>query len=331
MVRSILVGLLIISGASACKGGGSDAPAVVPGKAVGKVMEVSGKVTATRGSQTRDLDASSTVSGDDVITTAADGRITILLEHNNATWDLGPNKHEQVSTSMAWQLAKVDSPAGKVDETTTAAGRHAERAAANGESAAAPAASTERERASDEAPGGRPPAAEPAPAAQPSSGAPAPTSKGGAPARPRPVAAIQPPAKTTPPPPPPPSPKPTRETAAATEGDTGDPGATATAANTRSAVRVESPKAPDLDKRSDARGGGGNPLQTAVETERTALKACVVASGKPSFTIKVHVAKGVATITLADGSAADKACLAKVAARIKLTVDAADYSAIIAK
>jgi hypothetical protein len=335
MVRSILVGLLVISGASACKGGGSDAPAVQPGKTVGKVVEITGKVTATRGTAVRDLDASSTVSGDDVITTAADGRVTILLEHNNAKWDLGPNKHEQVSTSMAWQLAKVDAPAGKVDETTTAAGRHAERAAANGESAAAPAATADRARAADEAPGGPPPTAQapaageamapppppPPPTAQPTTAAPAAKS-------PRPVAT----SKGSPPAPPRiAAPKPTKDSAASAS----DPLAPSDApqSNRRSAVQIESAKAPDLDKDklADEGGGGVPPLQAAVDKEHAALKACVVASGKDKLAIKVHFAKGVASIVLADGSAADKACVAKVAARIKLTVDAADYSTVIAK
>ena len=334
MVRSILVGLLVISGASGCKGGGSDTPAIEPGKTVGKVLEVTGKVTATRGTVTRDLDASSTVSGDDVISTSGDGRVTILLAHNNAKWDLGPNKREQVSTSMAWQLAKVDAPAGKVDETTTAAGRHAERAAATGESAAAPAAA-ERARAAD-APGGPPTPTEapaagapmpdpaPVPAAQPASGAP--SSKGGSAPDRRPRAAVAiPPAKNVAPLPPP-SP---RGGGGSVANDSLDTGA-ATSAK-RSAVKIESPKAPESAKASDEGGGGGNPLQVAVDTERAALKACVVASGKDKLAIKVHFAKGIATITLADGSAADKACVAKVAARIKLTVDAADYSTVIAK
>ena len=338
MVRSILVGLLVISGAPACKGGGSDAPAVEPGKAVGKVLEVTGKVTATRGTATRDLDASSTVSGDDVITTAADGRITILLEHNNAKWDLGPNKHEQVSTSMAWQLAKVDRPAARVDETTTAAGRHAERAAANGESAA-PAATAGRARAADEAPTAPPPTQ--APGGPPTTGAPAAAGEmapppppppppppaaqpsTGALAQKRPVAAVAPSKGSAPPRTA--APKPTADAAPSS-----DPLGPSPQSNRRSAVQIESAKAPDLDK-DDEGGGGGSPLQAAVDKERAALKACVVASGKDKLAIKVHFAKGAATISLAEGTAADKACVAKVAARIKLTVDAADYSTVITK
>jgi hypothetical protein len=335
MVRSILVGLLVISGASACKGG-SDAPAVEPGKTVGKVLEVTGKVTATRGTATRDLDASSTVSGDDVITTSGDGRVTILLAHNNAKWDLGPNKHEQVSTSMAWQLAKVDAPAGKVDETTTAAGRHAERAAANGESAAAPA--VESARAREEAPGAPPPTQAPAaggeamppppppppPSAQPTTGSSgAGGGGGGAPAdqRPRPAPKSAPIRSKGGAPAADPAPANVGAAAATSSDD-----AMAPKSSRRGAL--EAAKAPDLDKEDD---GGVSPLQAAVDKERAALKACVVASGKDKLAIKVHFAKGTATIELADGSAADKACVAKIAARIKLTVDAADYSTVIVK
>jgi len=315
-----------MSAAAACKGGGADAPAVEPGKTVGKVLEVTGKVTATRGTETRDLDASSSVSGDDVISTSGDGRVTILLAHNNAKWDLGPNKKEQVSTSMAWQLAKVDAPAGKVDETTTAAGRHAERAAANGESAAAP--STERAVA----PGGPPPAEAPvapttppaprAAVAIPATGGAQPSrgggSKGGPPSDKRSSPATEPARKVAKesPPPPPPAPPP---------GPLG--GANDALDGAAAAPKIESAKAPESTRAAD---GGANPLAAAVNKELTALKACVVASGKDKLAMRVHFAGGQTTITLADGSAADKACVAKVAQRIKLTADA-DYTTVITK
>jgi len=349
MLRSLLVGLLAVTGASACSGGGGDAPAVEPGKAVGKVVEITGKVTATRGTVTRDLDASSTVSGDDVITTAGDGRVTILLAHNNAKWDLGPNKREQVSTSMAWKLAKVDAPAGTVDETSTAAGRHAERSAANGESAAG-AARTERApapttattgaqgapAAADEAdgtraaPGGPPTGGggEAPPAAQPMPSAEAPRDKG---------------ARDDRSPPRPPSPPKTAMAPAATEKPTLPPaprdeaigGGAMTKSATKEAVKVD-PKTVaaknDLEDRATPDDGvAPNPLAAAIEKERPALRACVVKSGRDQLAMKVRFAKGKATITLAEGSVADRACVAAVAARIKLTVDRADYSAIIAK
>ncbi len=370
MVRSILVGLLVISGASACGGGRSDAPEVQPGVLVGKVVEISGKVTAARGTATRDLDASSQVSGDDVITTAEGARVVILLAHNNATWDLGPNKHEQVSQSMAWKLAKVDAPAGQVDETTTAAGRHAERSAANGESAAA-----ERSRA--------------VPAAAPPSESPT------APPSPQPVAAVAPP---PPPPRPPPAAAPSQPPGAS--GGKGAPAPnvvrsnvapprTAITADRRGSIdelgvtggsgpstgtrrapidkaegkaqdKVEGKaqdkaegkaedkaqdKAQDkvdekADEKADAKAdakamhveGGLGLVKSAVERERAALRTCVVASGKDKLAIVFHVDKGKTSIDLADGTDADRACLAKVAARIRLTVDApTTYATVIAK
>ncbi len=317
MVRSILVGLLIVSGASACGGGGSDAPAVQPGAPVGKVVEVTGKVTATRGTATRDLDAASSVSGDDVITTAAGARVVILLAHNNATWDLGPNKHEQVSQSMAWKLAKVDAPAGQVDETTTAAGRHAERSAANGESAAA-------ERSRDQAPAAAPQAPPPVAAADPAPAAQA----------------------VAPPPPPPPPPRAVRSKSAAPRpaasidelGVGGGGGAGPSTGATRGgAINKQEERARDKesDRASDTESmavdSGTSVVKAAVDKERAALRSCVVASGKDKLAIVFHVAKGKTSIELADGSDADRACLAKIASRIKLTVDApTTYSIVIA-
>jgi hypothetical protein len=314
MVRAILVGLLAISAVSACKSGGSDAPAVQQGVTVGKVVEISGKVTATRGGESRTLDASSTVSGDDVIQTGGDGRVTILLAHNNAKWALGPNKQEKVSGSMAWQLAKADSPAAAVDETTTAAGRHAERQAATGEAESAGRTRTvESAKArADEAPAA--PAAAPAPVTAPAPG-------GGAP----------PPEAVAPPPPPPPPadmpapPRPERAKATASKG----------------AAPPKSVRAPsEIDDLLEG-GGGGNrrapsspsgggdgdgvdglaQMRAALQRENPALRACVTASGHASLKLKIHVVRGKTEIAIVDvtGTDADRACFAKVAARIKVT------------
>jgi hypothetical protein len=325
MLRSILVGLLAISAVHACKGGGADAPAVQPGVTVGKVVEITGTVTATRGTQTRTLDASSTVSGDDVIQTSGDGRVTILLAHNNATWALGPNKQEHVAGSMAWKLAKADSPAAAVDETTTAAGRHAERQAATGE---ADSAGRMREAESAKAP------AEAAPAAAAPAAAPAPvtTAAPGGGAAPRAVV-----------PPPPPPPAPAREKMkVGSKGAAPPPKPDAAANNVRSA---------DEDIADTLEGGGGNrrapsapasggrggadgltQLKAALERENPALRACVTASGKATLAITIKVTAGKTTITLADATGADRACFAKIAARIVLTADPpADVSMTIPK
>ncbi|CAN5809180.1 hypothetical protein BH11MYX3_BH11MYX3_32820 [soil metagenome] len=263
-----------------------------------------------------------------MITTAAGARVVILLAHNNATWDLGPNKHEQVSQSMAWQLARVDAPAGQVDETTTAAGRHAERSAANGESAAA-----ERSRG--------------APMAPPAEQAPAPT----APAEPPPTA--------QPPPPPPPKtavsapPKTVRSKSAPPRaagsidglgaGGGAPGGSSGTGATSTRRAPMDKGDSKESEATNDAVSDkasrnetmavdGTSVVNAAVDKERAALRSCVVASGKDTLALVFHVDKGKTSIDLAGGSDADRACLAKVAARIKLTVDApTTYSIVISK
>lgn len=126
MLRSLLVGVFALSTASACKGTG-DAPAAQPGVAVGKVLELRGDVSATRGTAKRALATGQEISGDDIIETGADARVRIVFAHNNATWDLGPNRKQIVSDSLAWNAPKHAGPAEAVNEATLAAGRHAER------------------------------------------------------------------------------------------------------------------------------------------------------------------------------------------------------------
>lgn len=128
MLRALLLGILAVSATAACKDAG-DAPTVQPGVAAGKVLDLEGTVTATRGGTTRTLAKGSEVSGDDEIATAADGAVTIVLAHNNARWDLNANKRGKVGDSDAWTMAKQTGPVASVDEVTTAAGRHAEKTA----------------------------------------------------------------------------------------------------------------------------------------------------------------------------------------------------------
>ena len=319
MLRAILVGLLTVSSAMACKGGGDAAPKVEPGVTVGKVVELVGTVTATRDGQTRTLDKTSAVSGDDVIATQGDGRVTILLAHNNARWDLGPNKHERVADSLAWGLARADQRATAVDETTTAAGRHAERSAATGEAAATtgapPAATDERRREEPEAP------------AAGGEGGGGSTSKGGTiGAGPPPVAQQQPQQPSLRPPP-------TTAVPGGGAPPTKPPAPKAPRPTVRSLGKIETqgdappdvqPKpldeiAPKNEKQKVA--DVSDPLQTAIEKERAALHACVVAAGVDKVAIVFHVAKGTTTIEVATGTDKDRACFAKIAARIKLSAD----------
>ncbi|HTJ41249.1 MAG TPA: AgmX/PglI C-terminal domain-containing protein [Kofleriaceae bacterium] len=109
----------------------SSAPAIVPGAPAGDVTEISGDVHATRDGKPRALAKGDVVSGDDVIATGADGRVTIVLRHNQVPWSLGPNKEKKVGDSAAWAAAKGAAPEGVSDDKSGAAGRHAERSAAD--------------------------------------------------------------------------------------------------------------------------------------------------------------------------------------------------------
>ena len=129
MLRTLLVGILAVSAVAACSGK-SDPPAAQPGLSAGTVVELTGKVTATRGTDVRTLTEGGEISSDDVIDTSADSRVVILVTHNNARWDLGPNKHSKVADSLAWTAAKVDRPAVAVKEETSTAGRYADKNAA---------------------------------------------------------------------------------------------------------------------------------------------------------------------------------------------------------
>jgi len=166
MLRAVLVGLLCIS-TFGCKGKQDEASAAQPGAPAGTVLEVSGTVTVAG----KPLVQGATVAADDVVDTGADGHVRIELQHNKATWELGPNKHEKVSASLAWSLAKNDGTAKPVDQDTSAAGRPAERSAAD--TAVTATANVEKaERKPEVAPA--PPNAEPTPTTGAVAAAPAP-------------------------------------------------------------------------------------------------------------------------------------------------------------
>jgi hypothetical protein len=146
MLRAALTAVVLAS-AVACGSGSSGGPAVVAGAAAGDVVEVSGSVTAIRDGKSRPLAAGDVVSGDDVIDTATDGRVTIKLHHNKVTWTLGPGSKEAVGKSLAWsQKMTTETAAGPTGERSGAAGRHAEREAAD------TAASGEMAQAAEPAP-----------------------------------------------------------------------------------------------------------------------------------------------------------------------------------
>jgi len=120
------VGLLVA--AAAC-GGGAEA-----GKIAGSVVEVAGAVTALAadGAGRRSLAVGDEVLGTDTIETGPDGRVTIRLRHNQALWSLGAGKSRRVDESVAWRApaAAAGGPGLAERDRTAAAGRHAEREAA---------------------------------------------------------------------------------------------------------------------------------------------------------------------------------------------------------
>ena len=128
----LVLAVVLVAPASACRSHDeASAPQIVPGAPAGDVTELSGDVKATRDGKPRALAKGDVVSGDDVIATGADGRVTIVLAHNQVAWSLGPNKEKKVGDSAAWAAAKGASPESVSDDKSGAAGRHAERSAAD--------------------------------------------------------------------------------------------------------------------------------------------------------------------------------------------------------
>jgi hypothetical protein len=193
MLRALLLGILASSAVVACKGK-SDSPAVPAGTAAGKVVAISGSVEATRAGATRQLAMGTEVFGDDEIKTGADGTVEIELFHNHAKWSLIANKQARVDASLAWGMDKQEA-SKTVEHNTAAAGREAERSAAE----TSATASEERKK---EAPAIAPPTA-PRADTTPSRGAPIGGAPGGAP---EPAAGEGGGGNATPPPPPPPPP-----------------------------------------------------------------------------------------------------------------------------
>src|SRR5690349_13687202 len=93
---------IVLALATACNSA-PDAPAMSSQQRAdaGKVIEVAGKVTATREGVTRTLAAGNSVTGDDVIATAAESSIVIELFHNNARWSLDGGISSRVDASVA--------------------------------------------------------------------------------------------------------------------------------------------------------------------------------------------------------------------------------------
>ncbi|HLL25357.1 MAG TPA: hypothetical protein VK427_24645 [Kofleriaceae bacterium] len=166
MLRALLLGLLAVASCSERRDK-ADAPPTVRA-AAGKVIELTGKVDATRDGKTRMLAVGSEVFADDQVATSADATVTIELFHNGARWAVVSNKTARVDSSLAWGLDRQAASAA-AQHNSAAAGRNAERSAA--ETSATAAAPVEERaapaeppaRAAPQSPGDPMPAPPPAP------------------------------------------------------------------------------------------------------------------------------------------------------------------------
>jgi hypothetical protein len=131
----VLFALVVAVSAVSCKGGAEEAAKVASnGSGAGKVLEVAGKVTVNG----KPIAVGDQLQADDVVETGDDGRVVIELSHNLAHWELGGNKKQKVSESIAWKLPRSEGNSHVTIQDMSAAGRPAERNAANS-AASAPA------------------------------------------------------------------------------------------------------------------------------------------------------------------------------------------------
>ncbi|HTL32820.1 MAG TPA: hypothetical protein VL326_06840 [Kofleriaceae bacterium] len=327
MLRAVLLGLLTLSTVS-CKSHDESQAKSQPGIAAGKVIEVTGTVTLHHGTDgARALAKGEMVDADDEVETGADGSVVIEVQHNNVNWELGANKKGKMRESLAWTQPKKDKSAKAVDQDSAAAGRHAERNAAESSANAAPAAEMERADQADQQ-------EEKKEEAAPAVAAPAPArAKGGSVAKPKPAPAppvAQPMApsatvgaapgggsKETAPPPPPPPPKAIAKTA------------TKSAPPTTTARALAPSATADMGPLDEGGGGGGAATTEAaplpgspdparlVFDKRLQMGKCL--KSVKTLRIKIEVdAAGKATTTFVDkASATDQDCVKKIIDAIK--------------
>jgi hypothetical protein len=259
----------------------SDAPKVEPGAAAGKVLEVTGKVSVAG----RALGVGDTVKTDDTIETGADGSVVIEIAHNNARWELGPNRKVKPTESQAWTADRAAGPAKPVEQVTSAAGRPAERSAAD------TAESARSDRAAEEQPA-------------------AASSRGMAP--PAPTAA--------PAPPPPPGPS----GGAAPGGGPGPATGGTIGGAAHAEVAPEPQPEPAKPKKPEAKSSVAASSSTRGGTNvADAFTTCVPKGTK--VTLSVHIAHHVPSIKfLGDVDAKVKSCITAAAQKLELPIESGD-------
>ena len=292
MVRAALWAVLTCAVAPAC-GNKDSAPAAQPGAVAGKVLEVSGSVKVGA----KQLAVGDPVKTDDTIETGADGNVVIELAHNRARWELGPGHKVRPTESMAWTQERHGS-AGAVDQDTSAAGRPAERSAADTGTSAKAAAPAETAPA---------PTAQPAPSAAAPAAATTPMAPKAAPTR-----------SVAPPPPPPPSLEPSSSAAAPKPSEE----------RSRGPVTHDSAAPGGGLVTGGASGGGGaagDSASTLTADMFAKLSACVPENSR--IHVKIHVAKHVPAITFdADTDATVKKCITDAATKLSIAVVSGDIS-----
>jgi hypothetical protein len=325
MLRAVLLGVLSLS-VVGCKSDKEPAQSQA-GVAAGKVIEVEGTVTVRHGDVARALAKGDTVEGDDTIETGADGHVLIELVHNGAMWELNANKKSKVRESLAWSEPRREHGAKAVEQDTAAAGRPAERNAAETTASAAEAEAP----AAPMAPGAPPAAVTAAPEPELAQ------DKGAAPS----AGKIAPKASrrdVAPPPPPPPppteaSPREVAPSAAAPTGGANDERARAVEDAKRAGLLIEGGSGGyagggtggKLDPDGSLGAAGGSGARTLIRTKRDDIAKCV-AGQQLRLTVRVVIeADGTASTTLSSNgkiTPAIEACVKKVVNAIEFPAKA---------
>ncbi len=305
-------------------------PKVAPGTAVGKVIEVQGAVTATRGGPARLLAVGDSVSPDDTVVTAADASVRVELFHNHAKLQLTQGASTRIDGSLAWELSASEVAALPAGQVTVAAGQVGERSAAETSNTmvkGSPVAPTTPTTPA-------PPAIEPVAEPTTSAADPALTPLRVAATADRkdrkldPVSAPKRKASPPPPPPPPPRIQPQTPTLGSTGGGGGGGGG-GTPSRTAVPPRTEQPSPPNPGEESEQDDDGGDKgrrtpgapaltVDAQLAPSRAKLRTCLV-SGVTKLTIVVTVTSKRPTIQVkGDATATTQACVQGVIEGLRL-------------
>ena len=131
MRRAVTVTVVLAAFAGAVPAGCGRGDAEAPAGPAGRVVELDGKVSATReGQASRPLHDGDPIFPDDTVETAERAEVTILIAHNGARWSLAGGKSRRVDRSPAWRAEPGQRSGSAFDDDealpTSSAGRHSE-------------------------------------------------------------------------------------------------------------------------------------------------------------------------------------------------------------